>query len=740
MTEIPAYHCPILIVCSEAESREMVTLFRAEGQHVTLSIPDQVEHSLLTLKPGIVLVVGNPEQRSGLRSFSIRSLLDSDTLLVGVNGLDGDTTYLAGDLTIDAPVTQLDVRRILAIAQSLQDGSRARSHQTRRRMTALHALALRAGNPAEGPERIEALLADGCAVFNASAAGLWLVDSARSALKYTTSWGLIDEPRSPESLSPQQIIDEAVRRDLHAAELCIVGPDSGIRHGLESATWRWVPIVGEDLLIGYIGLAFRSPEIADVDPLSLDAFASVIDIAVESSLVRSLARESELLFRKLVDSSPTALLVVDQNGVITQASRAATAISGRAQTDLARGTVSDLLVDPESIPWSKWRTLTPGETLPAEFVWLVRPDGSRRLVQLSVRGVERFVPESPAGSMQAALHLAMEDITDSSRRILELELMHDLTRMVSERHPLEDVYELVSSRLYEFHNYRLVTIGALNHELTEIHAYRNYLTDRTIPLAFDVRVGLCGQAIREDRSILAENVSDWDAYMEFDSDVRSEAIALIRKNGRPVGLIDIQSDSTQQLGPQDLKLIESIATHIGFLMERLNVSDRLAHLARTDGLTGVGNRRALMKNLESMIEARREHQFALLFIELDRFKGVNDRLGHLFGDEVLKQVSGRITNTLRQDALIARYGGDEIAAVVPGLNRAEALSVAERIRIAITDRSFNYQDQSATLTVSIGVAIYPDHGRTTDDILGAADRAMYVAKQMGRNTVYIAQV
>jgi diguanylate cyclase (GGDEF)-like protein/PAS domain S-box-containing protein len=468
----------------------------------------------------------------------------------------------------------------------------------------------------------------------------------------------------------------------------------------------------------------------------LDACNSLFESDLRSSMDGLEPVELDYASGELLEASPAAVLLVDHRGHVEISNQTATQITGRSSDQLRDGTLFDWIVDPDNLPWKEWCALSPGVTGFSTNIWVSRSSGERRWVSIQPRCVELPELGNSIDSTERLLQLAITDITESTRRIAELELLNDLTTMVTDERPLEDVYELVSSRLHDFLNYRLVTIGEFDDQLSEVFAYRNYLTELTIPLVFDVQVGLCGLAIRENRSVLAANVSDWDEYLEIDEDVQSEAIALIRFHDRPVGLIDIQSDSTQPLGPQDLKLIESIAAHLGFLMERIEINQQLRQQATTDPLTGAGNRRALVRDLISRTGKLEPELFALLFVELDHFKTVNDRLGHLFGDEMLKQVTTRLKQSLRDDGAVYRYGGDELAIVLPGMGRGDAHDVAEQLRYIVASSAFSHDGQSATLTVSIGVALCPEHGRTTDDILGAADRAMYAAKRTGRNSVH----
>ncbi|HZP92163.1 MAG TPA: diguanylate cyclase [Burkholderiales bacterium] len=175
------------------------------------------------------------------------------------------------------------------------------------------------------------------------------------------------------------------------------------------------------------------------------------------------------------------------------------------------------------------------------------------------------------------------------------------------------------------------------------------------------------------------------------------------------------------------------------MAERLEKSRAaLTELATRDSLTGLLNRREFMVRLSEELERSRRyrHSCALLLLDLDHFKAVNDSHGHVSGDEVLRIFADRVRQTLRPADQPARYGGEEFAVILPETGSESALAVAERIRGAIAARAFALAaGRAIELTVSVGVAAFPDDAQTVHSLIAAADRALYAAKQAGRNRV-----
>jgi diguanylate cyclase (GGDEF)-like protein len=172
----------------------------------------------------------------------------------------------------------------------------------------------------------------------------------------------------------------------------------------------------------------------------------------------------------------------------------------------------------------------------------------------------------------------------------------------------------------------------------------------------------------------------------------------------------------------------------GLVVNARDVSDsrrlqeQLAYQARHDSLTGLPNRRLLNERLTCSLA--RPSRVAVLFVDLDRFKTVNDTLGHDAGDELLRQVGARLAGCLRTQDLLARVGGDEFVALLDGVaDRHEATAAADRI-VAVLRAPFDVLGQQVTIGASVGVC-FDTPGATVDDMLGGADAAMYQVKQSG---------
>lgn len=175
------------------------------------------------------------------------------------------------------------------------------------------------------------------------------------------------------------------------------------------------------------------------------------------------------------------------------------------------------------------------------------------------------------------------------------------------------------------------------------------------------------------------------------------------------------------------------------ITDRKSMEERIQHLAHYDTLTDLPNRTLFSDRLQQAlsIAKRDKTHMALMFIDLDKFKPINDTLGHDVGDLVLKGVALRIQECLRESDTVARLGGDEFVVLLPAIDVAQdALGVAEKIRHAL-NQPFELSDRSLNISSSTGIAVYPEHGIDEKQLIKQADTAMYYAKACGRDNVKI---
>ena len=177
--------------------------------------------------------------------------------------------------------------------------------------------------------------------------------------------------------------------------------------------------------------------------------------------------------------------------------------------------------------------------------------------------------------------------------------------------------------------------------------------------------------------------------------------------------------------------LAAVGVGIVLLVRRLRTShEALWALARRDELTGVGNYRSLHERLAAEIARHQRHgrEFALVLLDLDGFKQVNERFGHLEGDRLLAEIGGSLRKEVRAEDSVFRQGGDEFAVIVPEVNAEEVGEVAKRLRARVAQRGFG-SDDMRPVTAASGFAMYPADGRTVDELLSVADADLFSSKR-----------
>ena len=203
-------------------------------------------------------------------------------------------------------------------------------------------------------------------------------------------------------------------------------------------------------------------------------------------------------------------------------------------------------------------------------------------------------------------------------------------------------------------------------------------------------------------------------------------------DGKPAAILVIEN-----LAEDELERFGILAMQLSLEINKVFLYEAVEKMAITDSLTGLYVRRYFADRLDEELgrSARQGLKFSFFMLDIDDFKKINDTYGHLVGDVVLKDIGRIIEENIREIDLACRYGGEEFAAMLPETSKENAFVVAERIRKRAAEHVFRAYDERLNLTVSIGVASYPDDSSNNPGIIEAADEALYEGKRSGKNVV-----
>jgi diguanylate cyclase (GGDEF)-like protein len=203
--------------------------------------------------------------------------------------------------------------------------------------------------------------------------------------------------------------------------------------------------------------------------------------------------------------------------------------------------------------------------------------------------------------------------------------------------------------------------------------------------------------------------------------------------GQPLGVLVLGSTAPGAFDSRDTQPLEAAADICATAIQNAHYVERVKQLAYLDGLTGIFNRRFFELRINEEIDRARRFGtgMAVIMVDIDQFKRLNDEFGHLLGDEVLRQVSSIFHQQLRKIDVVCRFGGEEFAILLSQTNPQHAQGVAEKLRRTV--EAWQFPGVPRPVTISAGTATYPEHGLTRDGLVKAADAALYAAKQAGRN-------
>lgn len=342
-------------------------------------------------------------------------------------------------------------------------------------------------------------------------------------------------------------------------------------------------------------------------------------------------------------------------------------------------------------------------------------------------------------STQASIALQNAKLySNEQRKAAQLEAINAIARQTTAVLDIDELLQKSCRFIQQSFAVDHVAMLLLEDGMLVVRAHEGRLTPRIhtgteVPLA-----GLCARAIASGKLVTENDVSGVEGYVPGFEETRSERCLPLISLGETLGVLTVESAQTNAFSPADAQPLESVADICAAAIQNARYFEKVRQLAYVDGLTGIFNRRYFEMRMAEEIERaqRYENQLSVIMIDIDNFKKLNDEFGHLLGDETLRQVSTIFAQNLRKVDIACRYGGEEFVILAPQTSGDHAHAVAEKLRKVVEGWSFPGVPRPVTITA--GVSSFPANGRTRDELVKAADDALYLAKQGGRNRVQLA--
>ena len=455
-------------------------------------------------------------------------------------------------------------------------------------------------------------------------------------------------------------------------------------------------------------------------------------------------RETSQKFEALIDASPLAIVILDAQGRVEKWNPAAERIFGWSEIELLGKIVSWCPPGTEE-EGQRYRSQIPhGETFSDVEAVRLRKDGT--LVTISYSGAPLY---NEAGAAIGVLTIAA-DITSRKRVERRLQMVHEITRVLAESQSIDEALPAV-----------LRTIGAttgwvygarwnLDSATGELRCSDTWCEaapkleefagfNRRSVQRFDRTLELISRVWESNAPVWIEDLAQEEgmrrAAVAVEAGLLSAIAFPIRIGTEFYGVMEFFGDAVREPDPDLMDIVHTTGSQIGQFMARKGAEQDLQFVATHDALTGLSNRRLFADRLShALAQAQRyNRRLAVLFVDLDGFKVINDTLGHDAGDALLREMAGRLRSGLREGDILGRIGGDEFVVLIEEFAEPARVNEIARKIIDSIGQPVSLRGRQCGVTASIGISTYPQDGGDSQALLKNADSAMYRAKERGKN-------
>ena len=341
-------------------------------------------------------------------------------------------------------------------------------------------------------------------------------------------------------------------------------------------------------------------------------------------------------------------------------------------------------------------------------------------------------------------------ISEHSQRLKELTTFSDLGKAITSTLDLKEILKIVMEKISELlqpKNWSLLLVDDEKNELYfEIVVGEG--ADKIKNIRLKIGEGIAGWVAREGAPLLIPDVNkDPRFYKKADESsqftTKSISAVPLKSRGKCLGVIEIINKMSEHdsFKEEDLLVLTTLADYTAIAIENAKFFQKIEELTVTDDLTKLYNSRYLHRFLDYEVERAKRYNniISMIFIDLDRFKNVNDTHGHMNGSKLLAEMGKIISSGLRKVDRACRYGGDEFLIVMPQITKKQAYKAAEKLRANLNEHVF-LKDEGLNLhiTASFGIASLPDDAKDATELVQLADQAMYRVKNKARDAIEMA--
>jgi diguanylate cyclase (GGDEF)-like protein len=332
-----------------------------------------------------------------------------------------------------------------------------------------------------------------------------------------------------------------------------------------------------------------------------------------------------------------------------------------------------------------------------------------------------------------------------------------LTSSIAEFYTLQQISQAISSifdikELLKYVNDIILGVMGVNYctiilyderkELLRVHTTNIKSNEELMTVNQNINCPILMGALNSGKPII-ENFVDPEEYVFVEGrEVNSLICVPLTTKTRKFGLVLIEHKYFSAFDEENVRLLDIIGQQVGITMENAELYQKMQEMATIDGLTGVYNRLYFQERLHKEFKNARDanYSLSLAIFDIDHFKRFNDTFGHLFGDKVLKTIAGIVGSSLQNSDVFARFGGEEFIVLFPRTSQQEAYEKVEDLRYKISQASIKDSLVTTYVTVSFGIASFPESVRAENELVRFADDALYEAKKAGRNCVKVAEI